>query len=479
MQRTSYWQPKLTQGSFIGTKRNKSKVELDKEYVEHCIQLKKQKKFKLSKEKEKNKMLKRCQKCLGFKDAKSFYFCPVCQDAYHKYCLGAEYSHTTKGKNKDSMMCPRCKEEQKTLDKFIEKRSKKTNEEESSVVNLETISSSGVEEKNNNEKNSCYKCKKKLSEKSEKICEKCHHCFHPQCFRKEDSKIICSECEKAIASKMKKTRIDDYFKTKKLPALDLEKEKLLVNKIKNMTDFGLFNKISEKLQVTNDSEGLIIKKSEGRLRLPKELKEDQRKIMRESLFRALEVKKISFNDDLVYIDDECPKEMNNAKIEACFKGLSEYNRGIYDTFKQRTRKGEYGPIEVADDPVQKFIVKAIDNIPINTLICEYTGEVTLLRKKMFDKKNDSIMELITSPNSDLSLVIAPEKYGNLARFLSGVNNHDPILKKKQNVYSLKVSIDGSMHILLIAGRNIKKGEVLYYDYNAGINHEGYPTEKFV
>ena len=114
---------------------------------------------------------------------------------------------------------------------------------------------------------------------------------------------------------------------------------------------------------------------------------------------------------------------------------------------------------------------------MNTIICEYTGEVTLLRKKIFDK-NDSIMELIRTPSSDTSLVICPEKFGNLARFLSGVNNFDQNLKKKQNVNSLRMSIDGTVHILLIAKRNIKKGEILYYDYNAG-GYNQYPTQNFV
>ena len=41
-----------------------------------------------------------------------------------------------------------------------------------------------------------------------------------------------------------------------------------------------------------------------------------------------------------------------------------------------------------------------------------------------------------------------------------------------------MSIDGTVHILLIAKRNIKKGEILYYDYNAG-GYDSYNTEHFV
>ena len=53
------------------------------------------------------------------------------------------------------------------------------------------------------------------------------------------------------------------------------------------------------------------------------------------------------------------------------------------------------------------------------------------------------------------MVICPKKYGNLGRFLSGINNSGD--KKNQNVYSIRVSIKGSIHVLLLAGRKNKKG----------------------
>ena len=213
------------------------------------------------------------------------------------------------------------------------------------------------------------------------------------------------------------------------------------------------------------------------MKLPKQLNTFQKQILKKSLFRALEVKNIKFNDDLIYLDKDCPESMNNSLLEQDIKEISLYNKEIYYKFKERSRKGEYAPIEIIDDPIQRFIVKAIDDISMNTIICEYTGEVTLLRKKIFDH-NDSIMELIRTPSSDTSLVICPEKYGNLARFISGVNNFKEELKKKQNVNSLRLSIDGKVHILLIARRNIKKGEILYYDYNAG-GYNQYPTQDFI
>ena len=87
------------------------------------------------------------------------------------------------------------------------------------------------------------------------------------------------------------------------------------------------------------------------------------------------------------------------------------------------------------------------------------------------------MDLIRAPSSSNSLVICPESKGNIARFISGINNHDKKAGKKQNVNSIRYNIDGSVHVLLYAARTIKKNEVLYYDYNAG-GYNAYPTESF-
>lgn len=50
-------------------------------------------------------------------------------------------------------------------------------------------------------------------------------------------------------------------------------------------------------------------------------------------------------------------------------------------------------------------------------------------------------------------------------------------KKKQNVKCVRFDVNGEARVLLIASRDIQKGERLYYDYN-GYEHE-YPTQHFV
>lgn len=50
-------------------------------------------------------------------------------------------------------------------------------------------------------------------------------------------------------------------------------------------------------------------------------------------------------------------------------------------------------------------------------------------------------------------------------------------KKKQNLKCVRYDVDGECRVLLVANRDISKGERLYYDYNG---HElEYPTHHFV
>lgn len=50
-------------------------------------------------------------------------------------------------------------------------------------------------------------------------------------------------------------------------------------------------------------------------------------------------------------------------------------------------------------------------------------------------------------------------------------------RSKQNVRCVRYSINGEARVILVAMRNILKGERLYYDYNA--YYTEYPTQHFV
>ena len=60
--------------------------------------------------------------------------------------------------------------------------------------------------------------------------------------------------------------------------------------------------------------------------------------------------------------------------------------------------------------------------------------------------------------------------------MSGVNNTTDF-EDQVNVFSTKISINGVIHILLVAKKDIKKNDILYYNYNGNANN--YPTEDFV
>ena len=481
--------------------------DLDKDYIDHCIKLSCESRFQKSKETERNKLFKRCIICRNFKDNEKLIFCSICNDAFHYKCLDQDEKELeTEKELRKYYECKRCIKSEEEKNKILKYRQLKLEE---TFFNKNIVNNKDIPKELSN-KIICYKCNKQIKDKSlSSICEKCKHIFHTQtCFinnnqnnnnfkktkqKKIEQKIICEKCEKLISNEMHTMKISDFFKAKKFinnkRNLDeKEKNNYLYKNSKTKNDntqkSGLNSETKREIQICVNINKAIKEKQNPEvcnvpIRLPRKMpKEIEEKSMK-SLFRGLEAKGIEFNDDLVYIDKDCPKEMNNSLLESSIQILNEQNKKKYYKFKEKSRKGIYAPVEVVDDPEQRFIVKALDEMVTNTLICEYTGEVSLARNRLFDD-NDSIMDLIHTPTSDTSLVICPEKYGNLARFLSGINNKYKLLKKKknQNVYSLRVNIDGSVHILLLASKRIKKGEILYYDYNAG-GYNTYNTDHFV
>jgi hypothetical protein len=213
-----------------------------------------------------------------------------------------------------------------------------------------------------------------LEDDSLKNCHKCLRDFHLKCFRKDwevsvkgKCKIICDHCEKSIQTKLLKiTRISDYFKPQKNSKIvnginyfnDNSKVSLSTSANPNKIRINLNNgKVTNTEKISNNN------KCEGKLRIPKELTQDQMKKLQESLFRALEVKGIEFKDDLNYEDPDCPESMNNSKLEVGIQSISPYNKEIYYKVKKRTRMAEYPPLEVIDDALQ---VKIIINLGIHS-----------------------------------------------------------------------------------------------------------------
>ena len=191
-----------------------------------------------------------------------------------------------------------------------------------------------------------------------------------------------------------------------------------------------------------------------------------------SLDEALKVKKITFFDDLLF--ERGLSNIPDEYLETVIT-LSPENQNIFEVFKMKSRNKIYAPLNIVyKDENHGYVVKATRYISALTLICEYSGMVQMFNREKMENE-DSIMEYVTFEN--LELVIVPNTFGNLARFISGINNSSKKKSSKKNLESYKFRIDNQIHIILYARRGIEKGETLYYDYNNGGLDE-YQTSHF-
>ncbi|CAI0397485.1 unnamed protein product [Linum tenue] len=204
---------------------------------------------------------------------------------------------------------------------------------------------------------------------------------------------------------------------------------------------------------------------------------DRRLEQMRSLATALLASGTRFSDDLTYRRGMAPRSANQASLEkAGMQVLSKEDTETLNLCKRMMDRGECPPLMVVFDPLEGFTVEADRFIKDLTIVTEYVGDVDYLEKRE-DDDGDSMMTLLSAADPAKSLVICPYKHGNVARFINGINNHTPEGKRKQNLKCVRYDVDGECRVLLIANRDIPKGERLYYDYN-GYEHE-YPTEHFV
>lgn len=196
-----------------------------------------------------------------------------------------------------------------------------------------------------------------------------------------------------------------------------------------------------------------------------------------SLATALTATGAEFSNELTYLPGMAPRSANCSFFEhGGMQVLSREDTEALNLCKNMMAKGDWPPLMVVFDPVEGFTVEADKLIKDLTIITEYVGDVDYLKNRENDD-GDSMMTLLCASDPSKSLVICPDKQSNIARFINGINNHTPDGKKKQNVKCVRFDVNGESRVLLIANRDIPKGERLYYDYNA-YKHE-YPTEHFV
>eukprot|EP00249_Psilotum_nudum_P025362 c29755_g1_i1 orf=245-1354(+) len=295
------------------------------------------------------------------------------------------------------------------------------------------------------------------------LCDRCDCGFHMNClrpilFRVPAGNWFCHNCsKKAQISEFPliQTKIIDFFRIQR-------HSQILPESRKRKRICG----------------GLCIRKKSRRLLPFIPSKDPSRRLLQmASLATALTSSAVEYSDVLTYIPGLAPRIANCPKLERDgMQVMSKEDKIAFDFCKTMARKGDWPPLMIAFDPREGFVVEADSSIKDLTIVAEYTGDVDYISNRQNDE-GDSIMGLLFTDDPAKDLVICPDKRGNIARFVSGINNHTKEGRKKQNLRCVRFDIDGEAHALLIAIRDIAKGERLYYDYNA-YQHD-YPTEHFV
>ncbi|XP_076917036.1 histone-lysine N-methyltransferase ATXR6-like [Bidens hawaiensis] len=301
------------------------------------------------------------------------------------------------------------------------------------------------------------------------LCDHCDRGFHLFCLRPILPSVpigswFCPSCSSSSSNSrfpLVQTKIIDFFR------------------IRRSTQTAVGQDIASPQKKRRRPRSLALTSKKKRWLLPFTPTDDPARRLEQmaSLATALTATGADFSNDLTYIHGMAPKSANRPAYEkGGMQVLSKEDADALSLCKTMMKKGECPPLMVVFDPLEGFTVEADKCIKDMTIITEYVGDVDYLKSRENDD-GDSIMTLISAANSSKSLVICPNKRSNIARFINGINNHTPEGRKKQNLKCVRFDVDGEARVLLVANRDISKGERLYYDYNAYENE--YPTEHFV
>ncbi|RAL39796.1 hypothetical protein DM860_012997 [Cuscuta australis] len=298
------------------------------------------------------------------------------------------------------------------------------------------------------------------------LCDKCDRGFHLFCLRPILAAVpkgswFCPSCSKSRSVAkfpLIQTKIIDFFRIQRLSGAT-HKSAVCQKRRRRISSLAVSKK-KRKLLHFNPSE------------YPKRRLEQMA-----SLATALIATGAQFSNELTYMPGMAPRSVNRAALER--EGMQVMTKQDMETLnlcKKMMEGGECPPLMVVFDPKEGFTVEADRFIRDLTIITEYVGDVDYLKNRENDD-GDSMMTLLSTADPSECLVICPDKRSNIARFINGINNHTPEGRKKQNVKCVRFNVNGESRVLLIASRDIRKGERLYYDYNAYENE--YPTEHFV
>ncbi|KAJ6991170.1 hypothetical protein D5086_015348 [Populus alba] len=316
---------------------------------------------------------------------------------------------------------------------------------------------------------SCEQCRSGERAEELLLCDKCDKGYHMKCLRPIVVRVpigswICNKCSgdgQGRVRRLSQKKIIDFFRIQRC-----EKDGIK-EKCRSLQDCRKRRRRS-----------LVYQKKRRRL-LPFIPSEDPAQRLKQmgTLASALTALHMEFSDDLTYLPGMAPQLANQAKFEQ--GGMQVLSKEDIETLEQcraMCKRGECPPLLVVFDSCEGYTVEADDQIKDLTILAEYSGDVDYIKNREHDDC-DSMMTLLLARDPSKSLVICPDKRGNIARFINGINNHTPDGKKKQNCKCVRYDVNGECRVILVATRDVAKGERLYYDYN-GHEHE-YPTQHFV
>ncbi|CAN0854252.1 Histone-lysine N-methyltransferase ATXR6 [Linum grandiflorum] len=336
---------------------------------------------------------------------------------------------------------------------------------------FESVSDSSDEEYDAGDDVCCEECGSGDFPAKLLLCDGCDSGYHIFCLRPilvavPKGSWFCPSCSSKQQRKLNpfplvQTKIIDFFRIQRAPE-------------------PAQSQLSQDCQKKRKrSGGSLVMSKKKRKMLPFSPSEDPEKRLEQmrSLATALIASGTQFRDELCYQPGMAPRSANRASFEkGGMQVLSKEDTETLNLCKRMMDRGECPPLMVVFDPLEGFTVEADRSIKDWTIITEYVGDVDYLRNRENDD-GDSTMTLLSASDPGKSLVVCPYRNGNIARFINGINNHTREGRRKQNLKCVRYAVDGECRVLLIANRDIAKGERLYYDYN-GDEHE-YPTEHFV
>ncbi|CAO2041264.1 unnamed protein product [Urochloa humidicola] len=287
----------------------------------------------------------------------------------------------------------------------------------------------------------------------------CPSCRSPPAAAKSSSAATSPVAKKPKQFPLVQTKIVDFFKIQR-------------------NSLSAAESSESKKRKRKPAGALVVSKKKRKL-LPFVPSEDPAQRLRQmaSLATALTATGALFSNHLTYQPGMAPRSANRAALEAGgMQVLPKEDAEALSQCQRMMERGECPPLMVVYDPVEGFTVEADRFIKDLTIITEYVGDVDYLRNREHDD-GDSMMTLLSASLPSRSLVVCPDRRSNIARFINGINNHTPEGRKKQNLKCVRYDVGGECRALLVANRDISKGERLYYDYN-GSEHE-YPTHHFV